>query len=87
MWAIIGIIIGIVINHAIILPIEREQARKWCKQREIVPEEDEIYYSITNNYGNMREPTTEERKGVYKYVNFISEPTGISFYKENDTAS
>ena len=42
----------------------------------------EIYYSITNNYGNMREPTTEERKGVYKYVNSISEPTGISFYKE-----
>ena len=39
MWAIIGIIIGIVINRTIILPIEREQAIKWCKQRGIVPEE------------------------------------------------
>ena len=40
MWAIIGIIVGIVINHTIILPIEREQARKWCKERGIVPKEE-----------------------------------------------
>ena len=39
MWVIIGIVIGITITHTIILPIEREQARKWCKQRGIVPDD------------------------------------------------
>lgn len=38
MYAIIGIVVGLLMYRLIITPIERRKARKWCIEHGLVPE-------------------------------------------------